>query len=1132
MVVLRGLVVFMAHSETHDAMHPAVSFETPNAIGPYRVLRAVAQGGMATVYEVSAPHNHERRALKILRSSSETARLRFYREYEALCSLNHPNIARAYVFGEWNGHPWYTMEFLTGTTVQAHVKNIGVPGDPARTQAVLQVGRDLMSALAQIHKWGIVHRDLKAANVVVLPNGQAKLVDFGTAAVQNPTAHIPEEGEFLGTYTYASPEQYLGRPVDHRSDLYSAGVLLYRLATGKLPFTETEAETLANMHLHETPSAPKAFVTALPSKLSNLIMGLLEKTPERRPQSAEQVCRLLTGLIDNEQSAPVDLSKQSTRAIGQEVTLFAIQDFLQLAASPRKPGTPSTLVLFGVPGSGRRELLRAATLRTPNDPPMLRLNFTKAEPAIQTVNEALVHHATDGEPIDHQRTVDSTLNLAKAHSVAHGEPLTVTAHHPSDAGEEAVSYMLALIERAEAAPSQLRVLIAARPSKRATYAHPSIVSIDTVPLSIRGVRRLAANLVHRRPPPEPVAVWLHQRTGGLPGHVRQLVHTLNQQASQKQSGSWRWGDVFDGPGMQLSLTSTREAEDLRALESQPRLVVATLAMLGGALDLDSLQSTLRLSSKVLAPTLQHLKASLWLDWSRNQRGDAVVTLCAHRVPQLICSALGETTQAKLRQQLAQALPVRNTSEHGLKWLLCNAPTRVSAADATLWAMPLKRAHRPRDIVQGLEPFMNANRDLPMDEAGQGLLLIYLQALMVSRPADPQLGAWFRKLDSCANGAPPSYRLSVYLLHARLQQMIGHVTNTRKYLGQAWQVHQETPSPRAAARVATANAWHADQEGRADQAAKWHGKARRLARDAKCEITIAHAELGVATWQLSRGHLSEAERTCAALLSTTGTLNDPGLHGRTLSTWANSLRQQGRISEALRRLWKEMLPLERAQTPTGHIHSLLATAWCELELGRLGCTQEHLDDIAASVGKDTHLILRVEAGLLQGRLLTASGNAEDAARVMKEVQTRAERGSLFVYGAVAKALRAEALWMNGAAHVAKPLFDEALKTLLPIGDMPRLAQVCRAHARVAAEEVTTDLLFAPIRSWIDNHPALLAQLSESVAFGQYHSKRGLLTDGSDWVETAATLHDFEDRLASEEQAALRVHPWSRISRAFG
>jgi len=1134
-VVLRGLVVFMAHPTSEQTPRPDVSFETPASIGPYRVLRAVARGGMATVYEVCAPHNHERRALKILHATSGIARLRFYREYEALCRLNHPNIVRAYVFGEWKGRPWYTMEFLTGKAVQEHVKSIGVPGTPARTQATLEIGHNLMSALTQLQKWGIVHRDLKSANLVVLSNGQAKLVDFGTAAMENPVAHIPEKGTFIGTTTYASPEQFLGRAVDHRSDLYSAGVLLYRLATGKLPFTETAPEDLARMHVQETPTPPKAFVRGLPSALSDLIMGLLEKQPASRPQNAEQVGRLLTRFLRNSTSSPVDLLKQPTRAIGQEVTLFAIQDFLRQPTSGRKPGAPSTLLLFGIPGSGRRALLRTAILQTPDDPSPLHLPFSSKETAQETLISALEQHPAsqlEGDFDTNDDPINGILSLARAHKAQHHDALTVTAYQPSDAGQDALVWVRGLIESAAHDPSLLRILIAAEPSNASHFTHAAALSVHTKPLSIRGVRRLAANLTHRRPPPEALAVWLHERTGGLPGHLRSLVHAVHQQTPRTPGGSWRWKGVESASKVQNVLSCARETADLKQLNPTQRATIATVATVGGTLELNGLRSVLGLSNNDLAATLRDLKEGRWLDWSRDQRGEAVVRLSPHRVPQLLCAALGEGPRAKLHQRLVRSLPVGTASEHSLTWLLRHAPERVRTSDALLWAAPLKRAHRPRDLVRGLEPFMTAHDDLRMDEDGQRLLLIYVQALLVARPADPQLGIWFRKLDSNVEQSSASYQLSLSLLKARLQQMIGHVTNTRRHLGDAWKFHEDNPSPRIAARVATARAWHANQEGKANQAAKWHGRARRLAREAQCSTSIAHAELGVAAWQLSRGHLLETERTCAGLLESSGQLNDPGLHGRTLSIWANSLRQQGKISQALRRLWGEMLSLERAQTPTGHIHGLLATAWCELELGRLGSAQEHLDDIAASLNRDAHLILRVEAGLLQGRLLTASGNAEDAVTSIAAVQRRAERGALTIYSAVAKAYQAEALWMIEKPEAAKQLFDSALQTLVPIGDLPRIAQVCRARARVMAGEIEAHELFAPIRTWLEEQPVLLVRLSEAVAFGEYHAHRGLLTDGSDWVEAAACLHDLDDRLASEEQAALRIHPWSRVSRAFG
>lgn len=123
-------------------------------------------------------------------------------------------------------------------------------------------------------------------------------------------------------------------------------------------------------------------------------------------------------------------------------------------------------------------------------------------------------------------------------------------------------------------------------------------------------------------------------------------------------------------------------------------------------------------------------------------------------------------------------------------------------------------------------------------------------------------------------------------------------------------------------------------------------------------------------------------------------------------------------------------------------------------------------------------------------------------------------------------------MEGSKEQAAALFDQALQTLMPIGDLPRLAEVCRAKARVMAEDLSPDVIFSPVQAWIDEHPALLTRLAQAVAYGHYQSARGLHHDGGDWIETAAALHDLDEQLAPEEKTALRMHPWSRTSRAFG
>src|SRR5690606_37844249 len=181
---------------------PTVGMTTtrlPENIGPYRVLRPIARGGMAEVYEVSDPSSGEHLALKLLVQTGG-ALARFNREYEAMIRLNHPHIVRVYHYGLHGRMPWLTMELVDGTPIQAYAKRCGRAGSEQRTTETIRLAHDLALALDHIHVNGLVHRDLKSANVLVLPDGRVKLIDFGTARVADAWEEITREGEFIGTF--------------------------------------------------------------------------------------------------------------------------------------------------------------------------------------------------------------------------------------------------------------------------------------------------------------------------------------------------------------------------------------------------------------------------------------------------------------------------------------------------------------------------------------------------------------------------------------------------------------------------------------------------------------------------------------------------------------------------------------------------------------------------------------------------------------------------------------------------------------------------------------------------------------------------------------------------------------------
>ncbi len=254
--------------------------------GRYRMIRRIGSGGMARVFLAEDVDLHRDVAIKILHDRySEDAQFveRFAREARAAAGLNHPNIVAIYDRGQFEGSYYIAMEYLDGETL----KDVIIREGPLPERRAIDVTLQLLAALRFAHRREIIHRDVKPHNVMVLRDGRVKVADFGIARAGD--SEMTEAGSIVGTAQYLSPEQARGQHVGPESDLYSVGVVLYEMLTGRVPFTGDSAVAIAMKHVQETPVPPRQIVPAIPAELEAVVQRAMAKDPARRYHSADEM---------------------------------------------------------------------------------------------------------------------------------------------------------------------------------------------------------------------------------------------------------------------------------------------------------------------------------------------------------------------------------------------------------------------------------------------------------------------------------------------------------------------------------------------------------------------------------------------------------------------------------------------------------------------------------------------------------------------------------------------------------------------------------------------------------------------------------------------------------------------------
>lgn len=287
---------------------PHMSDITGKILGRYKIIEQIGEGGMAIVYKAYDSRLDTDVAVKVIRVENippyilKKALIRFEREAKALAKLTHPNIVKVLDYGEFEGEPFLVMPYLPGGTLKQLLTGKSLPWQQS-VNLLIPISR----ALSYAHKQGMIHRDVKPSNILITQSGEPMVTDYGIAKIldEEITQDLTGTSTAIGTPEYMSPEQVTSKTVDHRTDIYSLGVVLYEMVTGRKPFKADTPVGVLFKHASEPLPSPKKFAPNLPDAVEKVILKAMAKQRDERYQSMDDFTNDLISLTQNRAPNPI-----------------------------------------------------------------------------------------------------------------------------------------------------------------------------------------------------------------------------------------------------------------------------------------------------------------------------------------------------------------------------------------------------------------------------------------------------------------------------------------------------------------------------------------------------------------------------------------------------------------------------------------------------------------------------------------------------------------------------------------------------------------------------------------------------------------------------------------------------------